>query len=169
MTDQSLTFEFGEDSQRFFDRAFHWSHHSSNAEVDDIKNVELEIPEVVMNGIDQFLARTSMRPRFIRSTTSAYLSNNHQVIRIGMKSPLDDLIGHMRTVIIASIDVVYAGRDRLPQNSDCAINVSWRSPHLWAGKFHRTVAHAIQGDRCIRKREGASESGLSRHLYLLLI
>jgi hypothetical protein len=38
------------------------------------------------------------------------------------------LIGHMRPVVVAGIDMVHGGRYRLPQNSNGLVNVTWRSP-----------------------------------------
>src|SRR5437879_5805885 len=100
MTNQSLTFEFGKHSQRFFDGSLHWLHESSNPKIDDIKPVEPEIPEIVMNGVNQFLTRKSMNPGLVFTPASAHLGDNHQTSRIRMERLLDDLIGHMRTVIV---------------------------------------------------------------------
>ena len=61
-----------------------------------------------------------------------------------MERLLNDLIGHMRTVKVAGIDMIHAGRNRLSQNGDRAINIARRSPHLRAGQLHRAIAHAIQ-------------------------
>ena len=99
-----------------------------------------------MNGIDQFLTRKSRDPRLVFTTASADFGDDHETIHIRMKRLFDDLIGHVRTVEIARIDVVHACRNRLSQNSNGAVNITRRSPHLWSGKLHRTIAHAIQGD-----------------------
>ena len=74
-----------------------------------------------------------------------------------MERLLDDLIGHMRTVIVAGIDVVYASRNRLSQNCNRSVNITRRSPHLRAGKLHRAIAHAVQGHRGAGEGEAAAE------------
>ena len=157
MTNQSLTLEFGQHGQRFFDRSLRWPHHPSDAKIDDIQRVEPEISQIVVNAIDQFLARKSMKPGLVCSPARAHLGDDHQAIRIGMERLLDDLIGHMRTVKVAGIDVVHAGRDRLSQNGNRGLHIARRSPHLRAGKLHRAIAHAVQGHRCAGKREGAAK------------
>ena len=102
-----------------------------------------------MNRIDQFLTRKSMKPGLVFPPASAHLGDDHQAVRIGMKRLLDDLIRHMRTVIVAGIDMIHAGRNRLSQNRDRSINIARRSPNLRTGKLHRAIAHAVQASsRC---------------------
>jgi hypothetical protein len=79
-----------------------------------------------------------------------------------MKSPLDDLIGHVRAVIVARVDMVYASGYCLSQNCNCGIDVSWRSKNLRAGKLHRAVAHPVQADRCAGECACAAEFCLFR-------
>lgn len=78
-----------------------------------------------------------------------------------MERPLDDLIGDVRAVIVAGIDVVYAGLHRLAQNCDRFVCVARRSEDLRASELHGTVAHAIHVQRCVRQREAASETYLA--------
>src|ERR1700756_641617 len=80
-----------------------------------------------------------------------------------MERPLDDLIGYMRTVVVTGINVVHAGLDRLPQNSNSLVNVAWRSPNPGTGKLHCSVAHAVQGHRSAWQREAAGEVNLWNH------
>ena len=61
-----------------------------------------------------------------------------------MKRPFDDLVGHMRTVKIARIDVIDPCRNSLSQNSYCSVNITRRSPHLRTGKLHGTIAHSLE-------------------------
>src|SRR5665213_1557279 len=71
MTDEPLLLEFGKHGQRFFDGPFRWPHHPSNSEVDDIELVEPEVSQIVVNTVDQLLARKSMNPRLIFGTSRA--------------------------------------------------------------------------------------------------
>src|SRR5271156_251649 len=144
MTNQSLTLELLKHSERFFDRLVGRAHHSSNPEVDDIQRVESEISEIVMDGIRQLLTRKRMNPRFVLSPPSTYFGDYHESIRIWMKRPFDDLVGHMRTVKVARIDVIDPCRDSLSQNCDCSVNITRRSPNLRTGKLHRTIAHPLE-------------------------
>src|SRR6267142_6092505 len=110
-----------------------------------------------MYGVDQLLARKSMNPRFILTPSSPNLGDDHQVIRIGMQRLFDDQIGHMRTVVVAGIDMVHAGGNSLSQNSNRTLHITRRSPHLWTGKLHRAIAHAVQSYRGAGKRKAAAE------------
>src|ERR1035437_9762791 len=65
MANQSLAFEFGEHGWRFFDGSLRWPHDDSYPEIDDIQSVESEIPQVVMNAVDQILTRESMKPGLV--------------------------------------------------------------------------------------------------------
>src|SRR2546430_8857782 len=143
MTNHPPMLERRKHSQRFFDGSFRWLANSSDPQVHDIKPIEPKISEIVMNGIDQFLTRKSMRPGFVRFAPSADLGDDHQVIRVRMERLPDDLIGHVGTIKVAGIDMVHTGCDRLSQNSDCAVNISRWSPYLRTRKFHRAVAHAV--------------------------
>src|ERR1700678_3858554 len=101
MANQTLALKLSQHSQRFFNRPLRRSHDSPNSKVDDIQHIEPEISQIVMNAIDQLLARKRMNPGLVFPPASADLRHNHQAIRIWMKSPLDNLIGHMRTVKVA--------------------------------------------------------------------
>ncbi len=81
-----------------------------------------------------------------------------------MQRLLDDLIGDMRTVEIAGVDVVHARGHRLAQNRDGAGNVARRTPHslvaILPSELHCPVTHAVYGQRSARERKGAP--GISR-------
>src|SRR6266404_6483590 len=119
--------------------------------------------EVVMYGIDQLLTRKGRKLGLVLTPTGAHLGDDHQVIRIGMKSLLNDLIGNMRTVIVAGIDMIDADRNRLSQNANRPVQITRWSPHLRTGKLHRAIAHAVQCDRAAREREVAAEIHPSSH------
>ena len=46
-----------------------------------------------------------------------------------MERLLDDLIGHVRSVEIARVDVVHAGVNRFAQHGHGRIRIARRSPH----------------------------------------
>jgi hypothetical protein len=104
-----------------------------------------------------------MNPGLVWTAPSAQFGHDHQTIRVRMESLLDDLIGHVRSVVVASIDVVYAGLHCLAKNSNGGINVPWRSPDAGSGELHRTVSHAVQSHRRTRKSEASSKISLFDH------
>src|SRR6202522_378518 len=80
-----------------------------------------------------------------------------------MKSFLDDLIGHMRAVKVAGVNVVHAGGDSRSQNIHRSIQVAWRPPNTGAGQLHGAVAHAVNADRSSGKAELATELYVFTH------
>src|SRR4029077_20019100 len=130
-------------TQWFCDRSFRWLRKPADAKIDDVKIVETEIPEVVVSSIDQFLSPERGNPRFVGSSASTEFGHDDQAGGIGMQSTLDNLIGYMRAVIVAGVDVVHARVYRFAQNSHRGINVPWRPKNFSSGKLHGTVAHAV--------------------------
>src|SRR5579862_448264 len=116
-----------------------------------------------MDAVDELLAGESMNPGLVRTAPSAQFGNDHETISVRMESLLNDLIGHMRSVVVAGINVIHAGLYRLAKNSNGGIDVPWWSPDAGSGELHGAVSHAIQGYRCTRKREVSSKIGLFNH------
>src|ERR1700686_697960 len=96
-----------------------------------------------MHGIDQFLTGKRMNPGLVFTSPSTYLGHDHKVIRIRMKGLSNDLVGDMWTVIVAGIDMIDAGRNRLSQNSHRNVDIIRWSEHSGTGKLHRAIAHAV--------------------------
>ena len=122
-----------------------------------------------MDAIGQFLTRKSMEPGLVAAPARTQLGHDDQVIRIGMQRLLDDLIGHMRAVKVAGIDVIHAGRDRLSQNSNGGLPIARRAPHLRTGKLHRSIAHTVYDHRGAGERKGAAKVYLCRHAVILYL
>jgi hypothetical protein len=116
-----------------------------------------------MDGIDQLLTRKRMKPGLVLTTPRSYLGDDHQVIRIGMKRLLDNLIGYVRAEKIAGIDMVHARGNGLSQNGNRLVPIPWWPPHLRTGKLHRAVAHAVYGHRGAWEHKAAAKVRLIRH------
>ena len=159
-----MTLEFRQHGQRFFDRFLGRLQHASDPEVDDVQRIESEISKVIVHGIDQFLARKGMDPRFVFEPPRAHLGDDRQSRPIRMERLLDDLIGDMRTVKIAGIDMVDSCRHSFSQHCDCGVHIARRSPYLGTGKLHRAITHSLQIDRSAGERKTAAEFHLFRHL-----
>src|ERR1700758_5108947 len=80
-----------------------------------------------------------------------------------MKRLPNDLIGDVRTVVVAGVDVVHAGLHRLPQNCNGLVAIAWRPKDVRAGELHGAVAHSVNGQRCARQREAACEISQFSH------
>src|SRR5580692_2534703 len=105
--------------------------------------VEAKIVQIVMNGIHQLLAGKSVKPGFVWTSTSTYFGDDHEILRIRMERLFDQLIGHMRSVVVARVNVVHARLYRLSQNSNGGIHIFRWSPDARASQLHGAVAHAV--------------------------
>src|SRR4029077_6132798 len=89
------------------------------------------------------------------------------------KRLFDDLISDMWAVVVARVDVVHAGGDRLSQNRDPSINIFGRPPYqlvaIATRKLHRAVSHAVDVCETVRKFESAAQFGFLRHCFFLLL
>ena len=85
-------------------------------------------------------------PGGVVAARGAHLRDDHEILGIGMQRLADDLVGDMRAVEVAGVDVVDAGRDRLAQDGDRRVAILGRAEHAGAGELHGAVAHAAQGE-----------------------
>src|SRR5580692_11488910 len=105
--------------------------------------VEAKIVQILMNGIHQLLAGKRVKPGFVWTSASAYFGDDHEILRIWIERLLDKLIGHVRSVVVAGINVVHARLDGFAQNSDGGVDIPRRSPDARASQLHGAVAHAV--------------------------
>ena len=76
-----------------------------------------------------------------------------------MQSFLDDLVGDLRAVEVAGVNVVDAGSDRLAQDGDGFGAVAGRAEDVGAGELHRAIADAVDGERRAGEVECTAELG----------
>ena len=60
-----------------------------------------------------------------------------------MQRLADDLVGDMRAVEIAGVDVVDAARHRLAQHGERRVAILGRAEHAGPRKLHGAIAHAL--------------------------
>src|SRR6201998_1138776 len=124
-----------------------------------------------MYGIDNLLAGACVKPGTVGAAASADFGDEHQVIVIWMQRLLNDLIGDMRTVEIAGIDVVHARCDSLAKNRDRTGNIAWRTPNLLvailSGELHGPITDPVYSQRRARERKTATEIRLFFHFVPL--
>ena len=65
----------------------------------------------------------------------------------------DDLVGDVRTVEIAGVDVIDAGGDGLAQHGQCRVMIPGRAEHAGPGELHGAVAEPLHG--AVAEGEGA--------------
>lgn len=72
-----------------------------------------------------------------------------------MQRFFDKLIGYVRTIEVAGVDVGDTEANNLAQDRDCTVVICWRPEYMRASQLHGTVAHASK-DQIIGELECAS-------------
>src|ERR1700756_1055261 len=100
MTDQSLLFQFGQDREGLGERLFpgRLTIIAPRTKINYVQRFDSEVAQIVMNRINQILARNIVYPRFVVSATSSDFGDNHETFWIRMERFLDDLIRNVRPV-----------------------------------------------------------------------
>ena len=76
-----------------------------------------------------------------------------------MERLADDLVGDVRTVEIARVDMIDPARHRLAQHRDRTVAILGRAEHAGAGKLHRAIAEPPHGAAAEGERSGGIEIG----------
>jgi hypothetical protein len=72
-----------------------------------------------------------------------------------MERFFDELIGYVRAIEVAGIDVIDAELNNLAQNRDCTVMICWRPEYMRTSQLHGAVPHASK-DQIIGELECAS-------------
>src|SRR6266567_1507804 len=72
-----------------------------------------------------------------------------------MQRLFDKLIGYMRAIEVAGVDVGDTEANNLAQDRDCTVMVCWRPEYMRTSQLHGTVPHSSK-DQIIGKLERAS-------------
>jgi hypothetical protein len=119
MPDQALALQVGQNRQLFLDRAFGRTMNAEHeAHVDHVQHVQPQIAQIVMHRAGQFGRRHRLVPGRVFPASGAQLGDDHQVIGVGVQRFLDDLVGDMRAIEIAGVDMVDAAGHRFAQHGN---------------------------------------------------
>jgi hypothetical protein len=161
MLNETLLLQFSERGEWLFKWLVFRSGESAEPEIHDLERIEAQVAQIVVYGIDNLLARACVKPGTIGAAARTDFGHDDQIIGIRMQRLLNDLIGDMRTVEIAGIDVVHARRDSLAKNRDRTGNIAWRAPNplvaILSGELHGPITDPIYSQRSARERKAATE------------
>jgi len=68
-----------------------------------------------MNSIDELLPGKSRNPGLVGSAASTNFGNDNEIVGVGVQRLSDQLVGNMRTIEIAGVDVIYSSSHSFPQ------------------------------------------------------
>src|SRR5579862_909814 len=171
MLNETLLLQFSERGEWLSKWLVFRSGESAEPEIYNLERIEAQVAQIVMYGIDNLLPRACVKPGTVGAAASADFGHDHQVIGIRMQRLLNDLIGDMRTVEIAGIDMIHARCHSLAQNRDRAWNIAWWAPNLLiailSGELHGPITDPVNSQRCARERKTATEIRLLFHFVSL--
>ena len=98
-----------------------------------------------MDRSDKVVRGEGRKPGGVGAADRADLGDDGEPRRIGMERLGDDLIGDVRPVEVAGVDMVDAAFDRLAQDRHRFGAVLRRSEYAGACELHGAVAHAMDG------------------------
>ena len=155
MAHQALALQFGQHRERRLDGPFGGVVRvDHDPEVDDVEHVQAEVAQVVVHRLAQLVGREGGVPRFVLAASGADLGDDDELVRIGMQRLSDQLVGDVRAVEVAGVDVVDAQGHRLAQHRQRRAVVLGRAEHAWACQLHRAVAKAFDGPAAEPERAG---------------
>src|SRR4029077_20129015 len=83
-----------------------------------------------------------------------------------MQRLFDKLIGDVRAIEVAGVDVGDTEANNLAQDRECTVVVCWRPEYMWTSQLHGAVPHASK-DQIVGELECASWQCCRRHTFPL--
>ena len=155
MPDEALLLQLHERAEGRLDRSLARALAAAHAsQVDDVERIDAEMTQIVVHGERQFGRLQRGLPRRVRAAHGADLRHDHEIVRIRMQRFANDLVGNVRAVEVARIDVIDPARDRFSQDGDRRGPVFRRPEDAFAGELHRAVTEPVDAPPSERKRAG---------------
>ena len=102
----------------------------------------------------QFLTGESRHPRLVRAAPGADLGDDDQIVAIRVKRFADDLVGDMRTVEIAGVDMINPTCNGLAQHGERRIVILRRTEYAGTCQLHGAVAEPFDTAATESERAG---------------
>ncbi len=169
VADEALALKVGEDGERLLDRSLGRTVDVEHeTQVHDVQHVHAEPSEVVVHGAGEILGRKGGVPGAVVASTRADLGDDGQIVRVRIQGFADDLIGDVRSIEVAGVDVIDTAGDRLPQHGDGGGAIFRWSKDAPSGELHGPVAETVDGAVAERVGSGGGDVGHERSSIILL-
>src|SRR5690606_930604 len=109
--------------------------HTPQPPVNPVQHTPLQGTQVVMPRLRQLLSGKRRQPGGILAASGSDLGHNRKVVPVRMKRLADTLVGHMRSVKIAGINVIHTRRHRFTQHRQRRIFVFCRTKNARPAKL----------------------------------
>src|ERR1700733_2119911 len=110
------------------------------AKVDHIEHIQAKVSQVVVHRLDQLWRGESRSPGSVCAAPGSDFGHDEQIIGIRMQRLANQLIGDVRTVVVAGVDMVHTARHRFAQHGKRCLWVLRRTEYPGAGELHGAVA-----------------------------
>ena len=117
-----------------------------------------------MNGLAELVGCERCRPISFRVPPRPHLGDDPQLLRIRMERFFDKLIGYVRAIEVAGVDVGDTEPDDLAQDRECAVVVCWWPEYMRTSQLHGAVPHA-SNNQIIGELECASGQAGGGHRF----
>lgn len=129
MADQALALELGKRRELLLDRALARPVYAADTQIDDVERIRAEVAEVVVDAADEISGGAHRDPGGVVAAHRPDLGDDHQIIRIGMQRLADQMIGDVRAVEIAGVDVIDPACHRFAQHGQGGVAILGRPPN----------------------------------------
>jgi hypothetical protein len=154
VADETLLLKLGKCGDLLFDRSFSGGVDiAGDSHVDDVERVQPKVAKIVVDRALDIRRLERRYPRAVCTTQGAHLGDDHEVIWVRMEGFANDLVGDVRPVKVARIDMIDARGHRFAQYGDGCVTILGRPEYAGTGQLHGTVAHPV--DRATGERERA--------------
>jgi hypothetical protein len=123
---------------------------SHDTQVHDVERIDTEVAQIVMHRTRQFGRALRRDPRRIGSSDRADLCHDDEALRIGIQRLSDELVGDVRTVEVARVDVIDSGCGAqklvMRQRGKCGVT-------LQAQVRRRSLGMRAEGRALLRRME----------------
>jgi len=110
-----------------------------------------------VSAVDELLAGERRDPGCVFAASGAEFGDDDEAVWIGVDGILDDLVGDVRAVEVAGVDVIDVCCDGFAEDGEGGVHVAWWAEDVRAGELHGAIAHAMHGHGGAGECEGAAE------------